>query len=202
MSVCLSPLLPPIPPHSEWSLRSLGVYLFGIQVLLASCMLVMIFTYIFMGLIKVDTTGPTGKVEFGIFPYPKTGFLPFGSTVWSLSVLLLLTAVDLWISLVAFNSTMEGTQSGLGTYISAKCCVMIIYLCVFGLTTEWMGSEVAIAICYSSFSIGSTVVALMLFNALSLGGEVLTDAGFDDGESERRPLKSERPSQHMSTKYV
>ena len=38
--------------------------------------------------------------------------------------------------------------AGLGTFVSAKVCVVFLYLCVFGLTTEWMGSEVIIGICY------------------------------------------------------
>jgi len=66
--------------RSEWSLRNTGLYLFGTQVVLSSCMLVMICTYITMGFVRFSPEG-NGHAQFGIFPYPKTAFLPFGSTV-------------------------------------------------------------------------------------------------------------------------
>ena len=65
---------------SEWSLRNTGLYVFGTQVILSSCMVVMICTYIIMGFVKFSPEGD-GHAQFGIFPYPKTAFLPFGSTV-------------------------------------------------------------------------------------------------------------------------
>ena len=156
--------------------------------------------------------------------------------IWTLSVLLLLTAVDLWVAFAAFTSAMEATKSGnyttfvppcgcflssappgasdltarrplagLGSFISAKVCVIFVYLCVFGLTTEWMGSEVIIGICYLSFSLASTYVALMLFNALSLGGYAAAEAGFPDGcqddRAERRPLKQQEHVGYQ-TQYI
>ena len=92
--------------------------------------------------------------------------------------------------------------AGLGTYVAGKTSILILYLCIFGLTTEWMGSEVAIAICYIVFSLASTYVALMLFNALSMGGYSAAGAGFlegcqDDAEEERRPLKEAHQSQYI-----
>ena len=65
---------------SEWSLRNTGLYLFGTQVILSSCMLVMICSYITMGFVRFSPEGD-GHAQFGIFAYPKTAFLPFGSTV-------------------------------------------------------------------------------------------------------------------------
>ena len=43
-------------------------------------MIVMICTYITMGFVRFSPEGD-GHAEFGFFPYPKTAFLPFGSTV-------------------------------------------------------------------------------------------------------------------------
>ena len=39
-------------------------------------------------------------------------------------------------------------NAGLGVFVAAKVIIILLYLVVFGLTTEWMGSEVAVAICY------------------------------------------------------
>ena len=33
-----------------------------------------------MGFVRVDTSG-NGRTDWGTYPYPKTAFLPFGSTV-------------------------------------------------------------------------------------------------------------------------
>mmetsp|Transcript_45193 Transcript_45193/g.72774 ORF Transcript_45193/g.72774 Transcript_45193/m.72774 type:complete len:193 (+) Transcript_45193:72-650(+) len=188
---------------NEWSLRNTGLYIFGTQIIVASCMFIMICTYIIMGFV-----GKTGDDDnsVGPFPYPKTAFLPFGSTIWTLFCLATLTVVDFVIAILAFNSTTSATKSGLGSYVAAKTCLLMLYLCIFGLSTEWMGSEVAVAILYIAFSLTSACVALMLFNALSMGGHTAAEAGFQEGcqdeDEERRPLTQQvRPVQYQS-QYV
>jgi hypothetical protein len=47
---------------------------------MSSGMLVMIAAYIVVGYYKFHNVG-NGAIEYGNFGYPKTGFLPFGSTV-------------------------------------------------------------------------------------------------------------------------
>jgi hypothetical protein len=106
----------------------------------------------------------------------------------------------------ASDLTTARPLAGLGSFISAKVCVLFVYLCVFGLTTEWMGSEVIIGICYLVFSLATTYVALMLFNALSLGGYAAAEAGFSDGcqddrGDERRPLKQQQHAGYQ-TQYI
>lgn len=98
--------------------------------------------------------------------------------------------------------------AGLGAYVAGKTCILILYLCVFGLTTEWMGSEVAIAICYIVYSLASTYVALMLFNALSMGGYSAAVAGFSEGcqdeEEEQTPLRQQQqqPGYQTQSQYI
>ena len=191
--------------RSEWSLRNAGLYLFGTQALLSSCMLVMIGAYMIMGFMRVSTEGD-GQVSYGQYPYPKTAFLPFGSTIWTLGILAVLSAGDLYIAIAAFGATTSATKGGLGIFVASKILVVILYLLVFGTTTEWMGSEVAIAICYLAFSLASTYTALMLFSALSQGGRDALEAGFPEGcldnaASERRPLRNSMTPGY-STGYI
>eukprot|EP00802_Teleaulax_amphioxeia_P027543 Tamp_28926.p1 GENE.Tamp_28926~~Tamp_28926.p1 ORF type:complete len:212 (+),score=35.38 Tamp_28926:43-636(+) len=191
----------------QWTLRNTGAYLFGAQIMMSTCMFIMICTYMIMGFVRVDTSGD-GVAAWGTYPYPKTGFLPFGSTIWSLSALLVLTAVEFAISIAAFSSTFSASKKGLGAYVAGKTCILILYLCVFGLTTEWMGSEVAIAICYIVYSLASTYVALMLFNALSMGGYSAAVAGFSEGcqdeEEEQTPLRQQQqqPGYQTQSQYI
>ena len=67
----------------QWTLRNTGAYLFGAQIMMSTCMFIMICTYMIMGFVRVDTSGD-GVAAWGTYPYPKTGFLPFGSTVSAL----------------------------------------------------------------------------------------------------------------------
>jgi hypothetical protein len=196
---------------TEWSLRNTGLYLFGTQALMSSGMLVMIAAYIVVGYYKFHNVG-NGAIEYGNFGYPKTGFLPFGSTVWTLSVLMVLTAMDLGIAIAAFTSAVESTKGGLGVFVAAKVIIILLYLVVFGLTTEWMGSEVAVAICYLAFSLAATYVALLLFGALSSGGAAAVEAGFsdeglespssDDSRASREKERGGYQTSGLESKYV
>ena len=54
-----------------------------------------------------------------------------------------------------------------------------------------------------AFSVVSTYIALMLFNALSMGGYSAAEAGFPDGckddSAERRPLREQQHVGYQST---
>ena len=89
-----------------------------------------------------------GHVEVPQDVLPLTLCFWGGCQIWTLLCLATLTVVDFVIAILAFNSTTSATKSGLGSYVAAKTCLLMLYLCIFGLSTEWMGSEVAVAILY------------------------------------------------------
>ena len=74
-------------------------------------MLVMIGAYMIMGFMRVSTEGD-GQVSYGHYSYPKTAFLPFGSTIWTLGILAVLSAGDLYIAIAAFGATTSATKGG------------------------------------------------------------------------------------------
>jgi hypothetical protein len=74
-------------------------------------MFIMIGTYMIMGFVKLDTTG-NGSATWGTFPYPKTAFLPFGSTVSARSLILTVCSALLLLMIVSCVSLPPGAFAG------------------------------------------------------------------------------------------
>jgi hypothetical protein len=117
---------------SQWSLRNTGIYIFGAQIMLSACMFIMIGTYMIMGFLKLDTTG-NGSATWGTFPYPKTAFLPFGSTVSARSLLLTVCSALLLIMIVPCVSlppgVLAGVQFSAPASVRAASCVLSCRCC-------------------------------------------------------------------------
>jgi len=128
-------------------------------------------------------------ILFGSAPGDTLPLMGGAYTLLALIVVLLLTAAEFGFALYAFSDIRKAEPQGIRYYYMFKIVSLTLSLLVFMLTSDWTSPEILNLFLSTTISLYSIWCIWSLHEALMLGGEAASKAGFTMEEaSQSSPL--------------